>query len=471
MLKRKIINYIHGVPVKDSTLQSDMQRNEQFGKGNRERRYKMSREMKDSGIAWIGEIPKEWDLRQGKFLMSFLSGFPADSKFFTLDSSAIPLIRIRDINNSETEVYYNGIFPDEYLIKNGDILIGMDGDFNIAIWKGKNALLNQRVCKIIKSHNYVGAYSFYVMSIILNWINDLTYGTTVKHLSTKDILNSKLPVPPLTEQKAIAEYLDMKCGEIDELISLQDKMIEELKAYKQSIITETVTRGLNPDAPLKDSGIEWIGEIPEHWKICKLKYAIKLLNGRAYLQHELLSEGKYRILRVGNLFTNESWYYSSLELEPDKYCEKGDLLYAWSASIGPYIWEGDRTIYHYHIWKIVISEKLIKSYSYYLLHALTQYKLNDMHGSAMQHLTKSKMDNSIIPIPPLSEQQEIADYLDKKCAEIDNLISLKQQKIEELKEFKKSLIYEYVTGKKQVGTWRAMSAHHPNNKYHLHNNI
>ena len=135
--------------------------------------------------------------------------------------------------------------------------------------------------------------------------------------------------------------------------------------------------------------------------------------------------------------------------EENKYCEKGDLIYGWSASIGPYIWSEEKVIYHYHIWKVLIGDNHLQ-FSYYLLLAITMAKQRDMHGSAMQHLTKTNMDNSIIAIPQIEEQQRIASFLDTKCSEIDSLIALKQAKIEELKEYKKSVIYEYVTGKKEV---------------------
>lgn len=195
----------------------------------------------------------------------------------------------------------------------------------------------------------------------------------------------------------------------------------------------------------KPSGIDWIGDIPSHWKIQRLKFGMNLINGRAYLQPELLSEGKYRILRVGNFFTNDSWYYSDMELEDNKYCSKGDLLYAWSASIGPYIWNEEKVIFHYHIWKVGLSGKMDKKYSFYLLDVITKVKLNDMHGSAMQHLTMENMNNSDIIVPPLAEQEAIAAWLDEKCGEIDAAIAKVDREIELIDELKQSEISRVVT--------------------------
>ncbi len=195
----------------------------------------------------------------------------------------------------------------------------------------------------------------------------------------------------------------------------------------------------------KPSGIDWIGDIPSHWKIQRLKFGMNLINGRAYLQPELLSEGKYRILRVGNFFTNDSWYYSDMELEDNKYCSKGNLLYAWSASIGPYIWNEEKVIFHYHIWKVGLSGKMDKKYSFYLLDVITKVKLNDMHGSAMQHLTMENMNNSDIIVPPLAEQEAIAAWLDEKCGEIDAAIAKVDREIELIDELKQSEISRVVT--------------------------
>ncbi len=195
----------------------------------------------------------------------------------------------------------------------------------------------------------------------------------------------------------------------------------------------------------KPSGIDWIGQIPTHWKISKIKYAMNLINGRAYLQPELLPEGKYRILRVGNFFTNDSWYYSNMELEDNKYCEKGDLLYAWSASIGPYIWAEEKVIFHYHIWKVALANNMDLKYSYYILKYITNVKLNDMHGTAMQHLTMENMNNTSIILPPLSEQEGIAAWLDRKCGEIDAAIGKVDREIELIEELKQSEISRVVT--------------------------
>lgn len=154
------------------------------------------------------------------------------------------------------------------------------------------------------------------------------------------------------------------------------------------------------------------------WPMVKLSTVCTLINGRAYAKDELLSEGKYEVLRVGNFFSNRDWYYSDLELPEDKYCDHGDLLYAWSASFGPRIWDGKKVIYHYHIWKIVIDEMVIdKKYLFYALqNDVESIKREQGTGSTMIHVTKSAMEDRFIPLPPLPEQKRIAAILDKADA-------------------------------------------------------
>ena len=263
-------------------------------------------------------------------------------------------------------------------------------------------------------------------------------------------MNFVLPVPSFNEQKAIAAYLDNQVGQIDSIITEAQASIDEYKQWKASVIFEAVTKGLNPDVEMTESGIEWIGRIPALWTCCQMKRVITLINGRAYKDTEFEEDGKYRVLRVGNLFTNSKWYTSSLELEDDKYCENGDLLYAWSASYGPYIWNGEKVIYHYHIWKTKLDDKIYKKYAYYYLLALSRNISSESHGSAMAHVTMERMNNSYIAFPSYEEQQCIANYLDQTVESIDALITEKENLLIDLETYKRSLIYEAVTGKRKV---------------------
>ena len=163
------------------------------------------------------------------------------------------------------------------------------------------------------------------------------------------------------------------------------------------------------------------GRAMSEWKKVRLGDVCDVINGRAYSLPELLDDGKYRILRVGNFFTSDRWYYSDMELPSEKYCEKGDLLFAWSASFGPLIWDGEKVIYHYHIWKLLPDEKLIdKKWLYFwLLHSCSTLT-SSVHGSVMAHMTKSEMEDSMIPLPPLPAQRKIAAVLGALDDKIEN---------------------------------------------------
>lgn len=157
------------------------------------------------------------------------------------------------------------------------------------------------------------------------------------------------------------------------------------------------------------------------WKRVKLGDVCEVINGRAYSLPELLDSGKYRVLRVGNFFTSDRWYYSDMELPADKYCEKGDLLFAWSASFGPRIWDGEKVIYHYHIWKLLPDESIIeKRWLYYWLRYSCASLTSSVHGSVMAHMTKSEMESSVIPLPPLAIQRKIAAVLGTLDDKIEN---------------------------------------------------
>lgn len=322
-------------------------------------------------------------------------GYPFDSSGFSSSAEdGMPLIRIRDVKDGHSETYFKGDFPEEYIIHKGDYLVGMDGEFNIAAWQSDDALLNQRVCRIAsKCHNVSTHYLYRFLTKELKRIEDETPFVTVKHLSAKRLNQVYLNVPSLPEQERIVAELDLLTGIIDK----QKAQLKELDTLAQSIFYDMFGDPI---------------ENVKGWDISKLEDVSTLINGRAYKQDELLSEGKYKVLRVGNFFTNDNYYYSNLELEEEKYCYCGDLLFAWSASFGAFIWTENKTIFHYHIWRILYDkEKLNIHYYRFLLNAMTSYFMKDVHGIGMVHLTKAGMEQYDLPIPPLRLQQSFAQKI------------------------------------------------------------
>ena len=413
----------------------------------------MYREMKDSGVEWIGQMPSSWQVKQLSQLVSQVKNKNCDLREQNLLS-----LSYGNINQKSIETTY-GLLPASFdgynIIAKGDIVMRLTDLQNdhTSLRVGRatehgiitSAYTTVRPTKETSQFLYLALYSFDVKKGFYGMGAGVRQG-----LNYSESTRVLLPVPPLPEQTAIAEYLDDRCAAIDEIIAEAKATIEEYKAWKASDIFEAVTKGLDPNAEMKDSGIEWIGEVPRHWSVAKQKYFITLINGRAYADNEFVTEGKYRVLRVGNFFTNTSWYYSDLDLTPDKYCDSGDLLYAWSASYGPKIWDGGKVIYHYHIWKCKLSQRVDKMFSYYYFLALGQFVANSAHGTAMMHITMQMMNNAFMPIPPLHEQLSIVSYLDRKCAAIDEIIAEKEALIADMESYKKSLIFETVTGKRRV---------------------
>ena len=240
-----------------------------------------------------------------------------------------------------------------------------------------------------------------------------------------------LPVPTPAEQQRIADCLTS----LDEVIAAQGRKVEALKAHKRGLMQQLFPREGETRPRLRFPEFR---NAPE-WKGKLLGEAATFYNGRAYAKEELLERGKYLVLRVGNFFTNDHWYYSDLELDDTKYCDEGDLLYAWSASFGPRMWRGGKTIYHYHIWKVVEKEGVSKAFLFYRLDADTEeMRARTANGIGMFHITKGTIESWMSAFPNLEEQQRIADCL----SSLDTRITAETSQLAALKTHKQGLMQQ-----------------------------
>ena len=306
-------------------------------------------------------------------------------------------------------------------------------------------------------------YYFYVLKCVdMLWFDN---GGTIPSVNNEKLKNFKLPYIKTTEQQWIAEYLDKKCGEIDRVVETEKSVIEKLKDYKQSIITEAVTKGLDKSVPLKDSGIEWIGKIPQHWEDIKLKFCtyIRARLGWKGLKAEEYVEDGYPLLSAFNIvnsklifedlnFINQFRYDESPEI---KLQEQDILLVKDGAGIGKCAIVENMPIHSTVNGSIAVitTNHMLKGkflYYYFLSDLFQAYIDRLKDGMGVPHLFQSDLKEINIVIPQILEQQKIVDYLDKKCSEIDKAIADKEQVIEKFTEYKKSLIYECVTGKRKV---------------------
>lgn len=256
-------------------------------------------------------------------------------------------------------------------------------------------------------------------------------GRIAKRIQAETFLEFPVFIPHLPEQSRIADCL----SSLDALIAAHSQKLDGLKSYKKGLMQQLFPAKGEKVPKLRFPEFRGKGE----WEEKMLGEISTFYNGRAYKQEELLECGKYRVLRVGNFFTNNSWYYSDLELEDNKYCDKGDLLYAWSASFGPRIWQEEKVIYHYHIWKVVENMDVCKEFLFILLDYETErMKASSANGLGMMHITKGSIESWKCSIPKFKEQLRIASFL----SSIDNRITAQTQKIEALKAHKKGLMQQ-----------------------------
>lgn len=267
---------------------------------------------KDSGVKWIGEIPNHWEaIKISRVHPIIGSGTtPLSSREDYYSEKGLNWLQTGDLNNgliTETSKKITPKAVDECKMKFYPIHSVVIAMYGATI--GKVGLLdietatNQACCIIVPSKRICPKYTFYSFIIAKEELLLSSFGGGQPNISQDIIRKLKVPVPPLSEQQSIASYLDVKTEKIDKMIAKAEKKIEYLGELKQSLITRAVTRGLNPNTPLKDSGVNWIGNIPMHWDIACLRFFLRLINGRAYSQNELLPSGKYKVLRVGNFFT------------------------------------------------------------------------------------------------------------------------------------------------------------------------
>ena len=431
-------------------------------------KYKAYPEYKDSGVEWLGEIPSHWNVKRIKETASVISGYPFSSSQFHPEKG-FPLVRIRDINAKRTEVFFDGYVPNESKINTGDILIGMDGDFNVAWWGNGEAALNQRVACIRTATDIFTRFIFYIMPFNMKVVNDLTYFTTVKHLSNTDILKTSLALPYEDEVSSIVNFLDHETAKIDNLIEKQQQLIELLKEKRQSEISHAVTKGLNPDVPMKDSGVEWLGEVPEHWTVCRLKQIIKsgtsisygivqpgdyLDDGVPFIQTTNISQGNIQL---------ESLPKTSEIIEknyPRSRLDGGEVILGIRASIGsayvvPLELKGanlSRGVARIQPGTSITSEYLVW---YLKTNAVEQYWALSKQGSTFSEVSIETVRELTTCVPPKDEQHHITSHLDGSLDRIHKLIVKSEIKMSLLRERRTALISAAVTGKIDVRDWVA----------------
>ena len=421
------------------------------------------REMKDSGISWVGEMPTNWTIGRIGGLYSLRNQKVSDKDYEPLSvtmKGVLPQLETAAKTNDG---------DNRKLVRKGDFAINSRSDrrgsCGIADRDGSVSLINT----ILKPRKQMNARYY-------NWLFHTPmfadefykwgHGIVDDLWSTnwEEMKKIQIPIPALDEQQRIAEVLDRECGKIDGLKADIQAQIDTLEQYKRSVITEAVTHGLNPSAPMKDSGIPWVDEVPQNWGIRRVKYiATCLKKGNGITKEDIVEDGDTLCIRYGEIYTkyNLSFFECTTRTNKERisskqYFTQGDILFAGT---GELIEEIGKNIVYLGTGDclaggdiIILKHKQNARYLNYALNSECVQAQKSCNKAKLKvvHISAFEIGNIKIALPPLDEQQEIADYLDNKCAEIEQIIADKKSQIETLDGYKKSLIYEYVTGKREV---------------------
>ena len=424
------------------------------------------RAMKDSGIEWIGKIPQDWQIAKVKHVYSFQTGWTPSTSNAAYFDGDLPWANISDIGKTKT-IYDTAKHITEEAVANSSMGISPKGSlmysFKLSVgdvsFCGTDMYTNEAIATFLPSDKYDLRYLYYAAPLfIIKNANENIYGA--KLLNQELIRNALILNPPYNEQVSVADYLDAKCAEIDALIAAKEKTNALLKERRQSIIYEAVTKGLNPDAPMKDSGIEWIGEIPVHWEVERLKHHIEF-NPKTeipeYGEDDSVSFIPMDCLRRG-VHTSQTVDYSKVKSGYVDFAE-GDIL---MAKVTPCLENGNLAIAGNLIdgvgfgsteINVIRCKSIHREYLFYILQCKTYVDraVADMYGVAgLKRLNPSFIPNTKYPMPSIEEQQGIAEHLAATCGEIDELVVANERTIEKLKEYRQSVIYEAVTGKIEV---------------------
>ena len=423
------------------------------------------KKMKDSGVEWIGEIPEDWEVQNLKSILAERkeNNNPIKTDFIlslTNDRGVIPYTEKGDIGNKSKDdlTGYKLAYPNDIVLNSMNVIIGSVGlsEYFGAVSPVYYMLYPRKEEDAVEFFNYVFQTKVFQESLKGYGNGIMEHRLRIPMINLNTVM---LPYPTAKEQQKIVNFLDRKVSLIDDTIEKTKQSIEDYKKYKQALITETVTKGLNPDVEMKDSGVEWIGEVPEHWEIVKLKNIGVCFGGIIYNPVDICDEDKGTlVLRSSNVQNGKLDFSDNVYVKTnisDKYITKrGDILVCSRNGSRNLIGKNaliDKDYgYTFGAFMTIVRTKYYKFVHYFLNSNIFDAQSSLFLTSTVNQLTLGVFNNMNLVLPSEEEQQQIVDYLDNKCSEIDKIISEKEQLVKDLEIYKKSLIYECVTGKRQV---------------------
>ena len=438
--------------------------------------------MKPSGIDWIGDIPSAWDVKRIKYVIqNNADGIKVGPFGSALTNEVVGgeegqykiygqanLIR-KDFDygdNYVTEENYRRLINYEVLPEDIAVsMMGTIGKCSVVPYGIKPGIMDSHLIKIRLSNKMLPRFFEYIYEscVVYEQLVVNSKGSIMNGLNSSIVKSVFLAVPSTEEQQVIADFLDVQCSKLDSIIADLEKQIDTLQKYKKSLITETVTKGLDKTASMKDSGIEWIGKIPEHWEVKKFSYECERIGDIDHYMPDSVDEGIPYVMTgdfigEGNDIDFENCKQISrqdyLRLSRKMKPMMNDILFARYATIGTVrIVDTDKEfLVSYSCAIIRVKETLFSKYVFYYLKSGAFYEeiSKYINTNTQGNVGIDSIGRAKIPLPPVSEQELIADFLDEKCTQIDELLQIKQSQLNSIKRHKKSLIYEYVTGKKRV---------------------
>ena len=409
----------------------------------------MARKMKDSGIEWIGEIPEGWEVVQLKRFAEVHNGREIDVEVDSTDSSAVGVYGSGGVFKYTNRAQYSG----------KAVLFGRKGTLGKPLYVEGQLWAVDTMYFLTYSNRLLEKFSYYQF-LAFNWAPYITH-TAIPSVVASEIVACYFPIPPLEEQAKIADYLDNGCASLDTILDKTRSSIEEYKKLKQAVITQAVTKGVRGKREMKDSGVGWIGAIPKDWEIKRLKSFCTIVDCKNRTP-DVFPDGKYTVVRTTCIKDCSFSYEGSYQTDTTNFKawtlkgqpHKGDIFFTREAPVGEacLVPNADNLCMGQRVMFFRPEDNSDARYIMYSIYGplVREYIASKNSGSTVGHLKLGQV--ACIPIfycPPL-EQKEIADYLDAKCAEIAGLIAKKEQLVKELENYKKSLIYEVVTGKREV---------------------
>lgn len=421
---------------------------------------------KDSGVAWIGEIPAHWETVKPKYTV-FLQKGTKPQELTDEDNGNLPYLTmdvLRDRANKTT--MYPTSVNDLVKVGNGDILVLWDGANAGEVLFAKDGYLSSTMARFGFNTNRLDSrYWFYFLKGLEPILKEFAGGTTIPHLDSSKIMEEPYPIPSIDEQQAIVRYLDYKVAKLDKLISENEAQVKELEKYRTAVISGVVTKGLNPNVPMRDSGIQWIGEIPTHWDILPLKRCLAshlMYGANETAESDNPTFPRYiRITDIGenNTLRKDTYKTLSPSAAKDYMLQKGDLLFARSgATVGKtYLYNGEfEACFAGYLIKASFNSKMLPEYAYYFTQtdAYNSWKNQVFIQATIQNIGADKYSVLPICVPPIEEQRAVISSIEDRIMNYNIVIEKLSEQIEELKAYKIALISEAVTGQIDVRDWQ-----------------